>query len=274
MKNLPWGLWRRQIFAILRLELRKNFLRKRAIPMYLLALAPAALFGAHAMLRLSRAQPAELGQAAGIYAIFFQTFYLRLAVFFGSLAIFASLFRGDILEKTLHYYFLVPVRRDVLAAGKYLAALLTTILLFSLGTALTFLLHYAAYGERAGPFFSSGPGMSHLAAYLGTTVLACLGYGAVFFFMGLYFSNPLIPAAIVLGWESIQFLLPPVLKKISVIHYLLSLCPVPAPAPPLAMLAEPTPAWITVPGLLLLTATVLVIAAYRVRRMEITYAAD
>jgi hypothetical protein len=52
----------------------------------------------------------------------------------------------------------------------------------------------------------------------------------------------MIPAAAILGWEWINFLLPPALKKISVIHYLQSLCPVPVPHGPFALPAEPTPA--------------------------------
>ncbi len=46
---LPWRLWASQILAILRLELRKNLARKRAIPVYLLAAAPLFLFAAHAI---------------------------------------------------------------------------------------------------------------------------------------------------------------------------------------------------------------------------------
>jgi len=45
--NLPpmnWGLWWAQIRAVIRLEMRKTFFAKRGIWVYLLALAPAALF--------------------------------------------------------------------------------------------------------------------------------------------------------------------------------------------------------------------------------------
>ena len=33
--------------------------------------------------------------------------------------------------------------------------------------------------------------------YLGITVLACIGYGAVFLTLGLFFRNPMLPAAAV-----------------------------------------------------------------------------
>ena len=40
------------------------------------------------------------------------------------MGIFSNLFRGEMLEKTLHYYFLTPMRREMLVAGKYLAGLI------------------------------------------------------------------------------------------------------------------------------------------------------
>ena len=42
-KRHPWSLWGRQIVAILRLEVKKNFMGKRAILIYLFALAPVLL---------------------------------------------------------------------------------------------------------------------------------------------------------------------------------------------------------------------------------------
>ena len=106
------------------------------------------------------------------------------------------------------------------------------------------------------------------------TFLAVAGYGAVFLALGMLVRNPMIPAALILGWEWINFLLPPALKKISVIHYLQSLCPVPLPHGPFALPAEPTPAPLAVAGLLTLAALLLFFAARRARRLEVLYSAD
>ena len=46
----PWELWTRQIAAILRMDLRKNFLSRRGIWIYLLAFAPALLITLHVIL--------------------------------------------------------------------------------------------------------------------------------------------------------------------------------------------------------------------------------
>ncbi|MGH9871414.1 MAG: hypothetical protein ACRD9S_02980 [Pyrinomonadaceae bacterium] len=54
----------------------------------------------------------------------------------------------------------------------------------------------------------------------------------------------------------------------------LPLCGVPVPEGPLAVVAEPTPAWIAVPSLLIVTALVLIVASYRIRRMEVQYGSD
>jgi hypothetical protein len=100
----------------------------------------------------------------------------------------------------------------------------------------------------------------------------------VFLIMGLYFRNPVVPAVLVLIWESIIIFLPPLLKKISVIFYLESLCPVRVPfregAALFAIAADPTPAYLAIPGLLLLIVAVLALAGLRIRRMEVSYGTE
>ena len=120
-----------------------------------------------------------------------------------------------------------------------------------------------------------GPGLSQLGSYMLVAALACVGYGAVFLMCGLLFRNPMIPAAVVLVWEGLNPFLPALLKKISVIFYLKSLCPVEVPAPPpfsvMVIDTDPTPAWVAVPGLLAVTAILLIYAALSARQAEINY---
>jgi hypothetical protein len=132
---------------------------------------------------------------------------------------------------------------------------------------LVFLSHFYS-------FFLDGPGIGQLLWYVTITILACIGYGAFFLVVGLFVRNPIIPALVLYGWEWINFLLPPLLKKISVIHYLNSLVPVPVSEGPIAVVAEPTPAWISIPGLLIVTALVLILAGTRIHRMEVRYGGD
>ena len=92
---------------------------------------------------------------------------------------------------------------------------------------------------------------------------------------GLFFKNPMIPAAVVWVWENLNPFLPSLLKKISVIFYLKNLCPVEVPVPPplnvMVIEADPTPFWIAVPGLLAVALILLVYSAISARQTEISY---
>jgi ABC-type transport system involved in multi-copper enzyme maturation permease subunit len=267
---LPWSLWLRQVGAILRLELKKNLWGKRSFLLYLLALLPILLIVA-----LSAFPPDEIRDPIErnlVFANLYGGLILRTVVFFGCAWIFMNLFRGDIVDRSLHYYFLSPVRREVLVAGKYLSGLLASMLLFVTTTIASMLLLYLPQG--GGPYLLNGAGLGQLLTYASITALACVGYGAFFLVVGLFFRNPIIPALVLYGWEWLNFLLPPVLKKLSVIHYLNSLSPIPINEGPFAILVEPTPAWLSVPGLFFVTAMVLGLASLQIRRMEIRYGGE
>ena len=273
--SLPWSLWLRQIGAIFRLEIEKNFLGKRSILIYLLALLPIFPLAILALFTPPGREWKDFKQYSMIYAIFYGGFVLRTVVFFGCAWIFMNLFRGDLVDRSLHYYFLTPVRREVLVVGKYISGLVTSVVLFTATTVVSLLLlYFPRFSSESTRFFLDGPGTLQLFTYAGITILACVGYGAFFLVVGLFFRNPIIPALVLYGWEWLNFLLPPLLKKISVIHYLNSLAPVPVWEGPFAVVAEPTPAWIAVPSLILVTILVLGAASQRIRRMEINYGGE
>jgi hypothetical protein len=218
-----------------------------------------------------------------LFAAIFQVFFLRLVTFFGCLFVFLNLIRGEVLDKSLHYYFLTPVKRELIVIGKYLAGLVATTVIFTVSVALQLVVLYFHFaGDEARQHLLGGEGVLHVAQYLGITALACVGYGGVFLVAGVLGRNPLIPAALVFLWESINGVLPSALRKVSIIYYLKSLCPVEIPIsrdvpPPLALLAvnvDPAPAWLAIPGLLVVAAAMVAIAAWRTRQMEISYAAD
>ncbi len=265
----------RQIAAIFRLEIEKNFLGKRSILIYLLALLPVFPLLVLAVFAPPAREWHDFSQYSVIYSVLYGGLILRTVVFFGCAWIFMNLFRGELVDRSLHYYFLSPVRREVLVVGKYISGLVTSVILFTTTTVLSILLlYFPQFYSESVRYFSTGPGLGQLLTYAGITILACIGYGAFFLVVGLFFRNPIIPALVLYGWEWLNFLLPPLLKKISVIHYLHSLTPVPVSEGPFAVVAEPTPAWIAIPSLLLVTVFVLVAASYRIRRMEISYGGE
>lgn len=279
-----WGLWRRQIFAIMRIDLRKTFFAKRGLWIYLLAFAPEIPMIGHWLFSNGRNNGDTLGQDVQIFAGIFQFFYLRVAIFFGCVGIFSNLFRGEMMDKSLHYYMLAPVRREVLVAGKFLSGLTAAIVIFGGSAILQFPAMFWHHGrELMNAYMFNGPGLSHLISYFVAAVLACVGYGSLFLAAGVLFRNPLIPAALLLVWEGINGFLPALLKKISVIYWLQSICPIPLPAPKggrgniLALLVidiDPAPTHIAVINLLLISGFVIVWAALRARKLEIAYATD
>jgi ABC-type transport system involved in multi-copper enzyme maturation permease subunit len=275
-RALGFPRWMRQVRAMLGLELRKTFLRPRALPVVLVALLPVLLLAVRVLATKFEALPVQqAGDVAQTYGVIFQLFYLRLVVFFGCFGIFTYLVRGEMLERSLHFYFLAPLRRDVFMVGKYIAGVVAGGALFTLSVVLQLGLSFLSPMTEGGrAYLLGGPGGGHAIAYLGVTLLAVVGYGAVFLALGMLVKNPMIPAALFLGWEWLNFLLPPALKKISVIHYLQSLCPVPVPHGPFALPAEPTPPVLAVLGLMLFAAVLLFFASRRARRLEILYSTD
>jgi hypothetical protein len=217
-----------------------------------------------------------------IFAGIFQYFYLRLAIFFGCLGMFMFLFSGEMSNRTLHYWFLAPAPRQVLLAGKYAAGLVASSVIFAGGALLAFgAMVWPQDAVELQAYWNAG-GRSHAFWYASAAALGCLGYGSVFLALGVYLRKPIIPAAIILGWESINGILPHALQKLSVLYYLQSICPVPAPmednTPTLIRLlaapAAPASRPVAILGLLILTAVVLWLAGRQVRRMEISYGAE
>ena len=268
----------RSIFGV---ELRKNFITKRGFWIYFLALIPPVIVWIHSIVSMKAPEQTSHGMVKDteMLAGIFQAFFLRPAVFFGCVGIFTYLFRGEVVERTLHYYLLSPVRREVLLLGKYLAGLTTAGFFFCGSIALMFAgmyAHYPTHEIRA--YVLEGPGLGHLLAYIAITALACMAYGALFVWLGIRYKNPIIPALILLGWESFNIFLPAWLKKISILYYLRSLAPVDVGFYSVGALvgavADPVSGPIAVASLLAITAGLLWLAAKDLRRSEVSYSSD
>jgi len=209
-----------------------------------------------------------------MFAVVFQ-FILRGMLYLGAVWVFMNLFRGEVLDRSLHYYLLAPIRREVLVAGKFLSGWIASSAIFVASTWLSMALLFSYNGMGpATDYLLRGPGLGHWTAYAGVVVLATLGYGSVFLLVGLFFRNPIVPALAIFFWEGLNAFLPALLKKVSVVFYLKPLLPVPLPEELFALLADPVSPWLSVPGLLVFAAILLALASARVRGMEISYGAD
>ena len=194
------------------------------------------------------------------------------------MAVFTWLFRGEIVERTLHYQFLAPVRREVLVVGKFLAGAVVATALFETAVLACVFLMYSRFGSAGKSYVFDGPGLGQLESYLLVTALACLGYGAAFLALSLLFKNPIIPGVVIMGWETIAPIFPAWAQRLSVTFYLKQLCPVSLPIRgPLAIftiVAEPVSPFIAALGLLSLTIAILALSCFLIHRMEITYTAE
>ncbi len=268
-----WPLWRHQSTVLATQEIGRSLFSKRALPIYLLAAMPVGL----ALLRaifLPESQRAHPTHTTTEFAQVFHFFILRFIIFFAAAMLFVKLFRGEILERSLHYHLLAPVRREVLAVGKYVGGLISSALALCVTVAASWMLFYMAHGSEGLAHIVSGSGIRELAAYLFITVLACAAYGALFLLAGLFFKNPMVPAVLFLGWEVLTPFLPGFLKVLSIVHYLGSLEPVPISQGPFALMAQPVPEWLAVVALIAIAGGLLVLAAWKTRGLEVTYSTE
>ena len=273
--RLDWALLARQVGGLVRLELRRLLLTRRAVILGLASAIPVGIVLLVGSIPIGGQTVLERFGNRIVYETIFETVFLGAILFFGCLYVFFNLFRGEILERSLHYLLLTPLRREVVVAAKYAAAVAAVAVLFMASTVFSYALIYLPVGvSGAIEDLTAGPGGRHLVAYLGVTLLACIGYGSLFTLVGMVFRNPIIPAGALYVWEMLHFLLPPALKKLSVIHYLKGLLPVPLSDGPFAVVVEPPPATVSVLGLLAFAAVVLAVTSLIIRRMEIRYTED
>jgi len=278
-KEQPWRLYGSQVSVLVRNEVRRNLFTRRRIWIYLLAFLPVLMILAHVTFdRNEGAGPGQLENDTQVLAGIVQLYYLRLGIFFACMAIFTWLFRGEMVERTLHYQFLVPVRREVLVVGKFFAGAIIAIALFEMAVLACFYLMYSRFGSAGKSYVFDGPGVGQLGSYLLVTALACLGYGAVFLAFSLLFKNPIIPGVVIMGWEAVAPIFPAWAQSLSVTFYLKHLCPVSLPIRgPLAIftiVAGPVSPFVAVLGLLFLTIAILALSCFLIHRMEITYTAE
>jgi hypothetical protein len=278
VQEQPWELYATQISVLFRNEVRRNLFTFRRVWVYLLAVIPVLILLAHSVFAHNTAEPFYIETDTRVLAGIVQLYYVRLGIFFACMGIFTWLFRGEMLERTLHYQFLVPVRREVLAVAKFLAGTIIAILLFETAVLACFCLTYSRFGAAGRAYVFDGPGLGQLGAYLLVTALTCIGYGSVFLALSLVFKNPIVPGIILMGWETIAPIFPSWAQRLSVTFYLRHLCPISLPVEgPMAIFIVVTEAVspvVAVIGLLCLSGAVLFVACLLIDRTEITYTVE
>ena len=117
----------RQIAGIFRMEFRKFVCQRESLISWLLASLPILFaLGQWAMFLAFKNSlfqetmyvwdrtPMTVDTETVVYSRLFKILILNGVVFFMALHIFSTVFKSDIAEKTLHLYFLAPVRRSII----------------------------------------------------------------------------------------------------------------------------------------------------------------
>ena len=275
------GRWA-QLRVLTRQELRLRVTGLWSLPPLLLAFGPAFLLLFIVVIKhlLGSRNPDQvivgsLSDWRQAFAEVFHSLMLRVCVFFGCAAVFLNSFRSAVAGRYLHYSYLSPVRRELVVAAKYLSGLIFTGVAFMLGSlAMWTTAHLDGPLSETLPALLSAQGLRLGLTYAGIGLLGCVGYGAVFLALGLRFKNPIFPTLFLMVWESINLFLPAGLQKLSIIHYLQALGPIPAKTQLISVVASPTPAPLAIIGLLLITLGLLWLSMRWARGMELDYGSD
>lgn len=271
----PYGSYARQMMALVRMDLPYHFFTTRALWLYLLAAAPVGITAIYCVVQMLYGPKGSLTNDIMAFGGIMEFLYLRFLVFFGCLAVGTFLVRGEVLNKTLHYYFLLPVRREVFVLSRFVIGVTATSLVFCTSVTAAHFLVMAHRGSSFWNYFWQGQGLPNLLDYLLMTVLACAGYGAIFLLASLLVKNPLIPGAVVLVWETIHAFLPAALQRLSITYYLKMLSPVSLPVESVFALflvpPEPIARGWAVLGILFIIGLALVLTARFIRSTEIDY---
>ncbi len=270
----------RQLLAVVVVEMRRLLLGPRAIPLYGLALLPigmtaiAGMFGAGAHGDITTVA-GSTAVAREHYGFIYSGMILGAGAYFGGALVFARSFRGELLDRTLHFAMLTPMPRSLLLFAKFLGGLLAAWLLFGGATVISFTLMYLPLGvEVMLEDLVGGGGAALLGQYCAAVLMACLAYGAVFLLLGLAVKNPVAPIAALALWEAVQSMMPANVKLFSVSHYLRAFAPAPPVGPAYEVLTVAPPIWQGLLGIGVIVTVALALATLRARRLQVSYVDD
>jgi hypothetical protein len=257
--------------AVAAMDLRRLLLTRRVVPLLVMGAVPVVLCATIAGLAPARM---PLGRFVEEFAGMFQLLVLGGTLFFGVASTSVGLLRGEMLEKSLHYVLLSPVRREAVGAGKYAAGLAATTLTFGVSTALSYAILLSGAGAAGRERLLSPEGLAALSSYVLASVLGCAAYGGLFLAMGLVGKNPMVGAALFWMLERISVVFPPALQWLVPSYHLDSLLPVHLTKKAFALFLDPAPWWVSVPALLAFGALFATVASLGARRIEIRYGGE
>ena len=202
--------------VIFDITFRQTILGKKTVLMLILAFLPVLIAIYY---RLSgRASVISPEQALSHIMVFFLLFLSILVALFYGTAIVAD----EIDNKTIPYIFTRPVRKYLIVIGKFAAYFLGAFLVLIPPMLITFLL-IATDGRMSTDFALS---LCLFSKQFCVIIASLIVYGAIFTFFGARLRFPVVfGLMLAFGWEKITLLVPGIVRKFSVAHYLLSAFP-------------------------------------------------
>ncbi len=150
-----------------------------------------------------------LNRMSSFFLLFLSPF---IALFYGT-----SLIADEVENKTITYIFTRPVRKYIITVGKLLAYFLVAIIIVLPSTIITYVM---LINDSRMPLSSSDI-LYLLIKQLGTAVLSIIVYGSIFNFFGTRLKHPIISGLLfAFGWEKIVLIVPGIVRKFSVVHYI------------------------------------------------------
>lgn len=143
---------------------------------------------------------------------------MLIALFYGT-----SIIGDEIDNKTITYLFTRPIPKYVIAIGKFISYLVGVLLILIPPILISFLV-ILSDSRMAGDYSYT---VNTFANQLGVIILALIVYGAIFMFFGSRLRHPVIAGMLLaFGWEKITLIVPGIIRKFSVVHYLISSFPI------------------------------------------------
>jgi ABC-2 type transport system permease protein len=202
-----------------------------------------------------------------IFGMMIWMFFLRFSVPVLSIFYGTALIADEVEDKTITFLFTRPIPRGAVLVGKYLAFLMSTLIVVLPSVMIVWLLIVPIRGSLGTSFIDLVKDLLILAT--GFAV-----YGAFFAWVGARFKRPLMIALFfVFAWENAAMLFPGYMRRFTIAHYLQGLVPHAMPSDSAVSLLQsvfqeiPT-LGTSIAGLVVIWAVFLWLAARIVERKE------
>lgn len=202
--------------VIFRITYDRTVKSKKTIFMLILAFLPVILTGYYKisvnMIFLNADQ--VLNRMASFFLLFLSPF---IALFYGT-----SLMADEVENKTITYLFTRPIQKYIIVMGKLLTYFLITMIFLIPPTVIIYVM---LINDNRMPLNISDV-FYLLIKQIGTTVLSVVVYGSIFNFFGTRLKHPIISGLLfAFGWEKIVLIVPGIVRKFSIVHYIISIFP-------------------------------------------------